>query len=300
MDEFSRDSPPIHDHSAAMIGIFDSGFGGLTILRGLGNLPSTPDIIYLGDNGRAPYGQRSGAEIVALTRANVDYLFNRGCRLVILACNTAATVALRDLQQNWLPHRPGPHPVNLLGIVVPTIEHATGMDWAEMNPRLAISDPHRLGLFATSRTVDSHVYDIEIAKRRPDIQLISEACPGLAGAIESGAGHGDLKAQVNQHVSALLKRCGAQPPAKAILGCTHYPLIADLFSSALGPGIELVDQAKAVSAALSRYLHRHPEYVVPGQGRHLYLSTGYSACALHRIESYWGRPLPFEMITPPV
>ncbi len=282
-----------------MIGIFDSGFGGLTILRGLGRLPQNPDIIYLGDNSRAPYGQRTGAEIVALTRANVDYLFNRGCRLVILACNTAATIALRPLQQHWLPHRRNPHPVNLLGIVVPTIEHATGMDWADVNPRQTATDPHRLALFATSRTVDSHVYDIEIAKRRPDIQLISEACPGLVAAIEAGAAHSDLKAQTDQHVTALLGRCGAHRPAKAILGCTHYPLIADLFSSALGPDIELVDQAQAVAEALARYLVRHPEYALPGQGRHLYLSTGYSPDALHRIESYWGSLLPFERIEPP-
>ena len=282
-----------------MIGIFDSGFGGLTILRALERLPLHPDIIYFGDNCRAPYGQRTGADIVALTRANVDYLFNQGCRLVILACNTAATVALRDLQQNWLPNRPGPHPVNILGIVVPTIEQATGMDWAEIKPRKAAIDPHRLALFATSRTVDSHVYDIEIAKRRPDIHLISEACPGLAGAIEAGATHGDLQAQVDQHVKALLGRCGTHRPAKAILGCTHYPLIADLFSSALGPDIELVDQAQAVADALARYLIRHPEYALAGQGRHLYLSTGYSPDALHRIESYWGSALPFETITPP-
>jgi glutamate racemase len=254
----------------------------------------------LGDNGRAPYGQRTGEEIVALTRANVDYLFNRGCRLVILACNTAATIALRPLQQHWLPGRLSPHPVNVLGIVVPTIEHATGMDWAEIMPRSAATDPHRLALFATSRTVDSHVYDIEIAKRRPDIHLISEACPGLAGLIEAGAAHIDLKAQVDQHVAALLRRCGTHRPAKAILGCTHYPLIADLFSSALGPGIELVDQAQAVADALARYLARHPEYALPGQGRHLYLSTGYSPDALHRIESYWGSNLPFEVIASPL
>jgi glutamate racemase len=282
-----------------MIGIFDSGFGGLTILRALGQLPLNPDIIYLGDNGRAPYGQRSGAEIVALTRANVDYLFHQGCRLVILACNTAATAALRPLQQNWLPHRSSPHPVNILGIVVPTIEQATGMDWAEMNPRTMSTDPHRLALFATSRTVDSHVYDIEIAKRRPDIHLISEACPGLAGLIEAGAAFGDLKAQVDQHVAALLGRCGTHRPAKAILGCTHYPLIAGLFSSALGPQIGLVDQAQAVADSLARYLVRHPEYALQGQGRHLYLSTGYSPDALDRIESYWGSPLPFEKIAPP-
>lgn len=277
-----------------MIGVFDSGFGGLTILRALTRLPL--DFVYFGDNARAPYGARPGVEIVDLTRSATERLFEMGCRLVIIACNTASAVALRRLQQQWLPHRRGPR-VNILGIVVPTIEKATGLAWAETVPRKDLQDRHEVAVFATARTVESQVYSIEIAKRRPDIIVHQEACPGLASAIEAGADPAELRAMVTLHVDALAQRLDGRLPRRAILGCTHYPLVADFFAAALGPKVEIIDQPNAVASSLAAYLERHPEYVErPGRGACRFLSTGWQDAALAHAETFWGERLSFEPV----
>lgn len=196
------------------IGVFDSGVGGLTVHRELVARFPTRDFIYLGDQGHAPYGGRGGEDIVALTRAGCERLFEAGASVVVLACNTASAIALRRLQQTWIPgmrEKLG-RPVNVLGIIVPTIEAATGLPWsyeAERNGRNEGQKKEAIditGVFCTAATAMSRVYEIEIDKRREDLAVFTEACPGLAGLIELGAPAEELKVVVDDHVDALRRR----------------------------------------------------------------------------------------------
>jgi len=270
-----------------MIGVFDSGFGGLTVHRTL--IESLPgrDFAYLGDNRNAPYGVRPPIDVLNLTCAALERLFAEGCTLAVVACNTASTVALRWIQQQWLPVRRRDDGVarNVIGIVVPTIEAATGV--AETKPSSTIA------IFATRRTVESDCYPIEIGKRRPDLTVVQQACPELAGSIERGLPRRDLNALVVRYVGELLAKLHSAPEC-VILGCTHYPLVADLFAAALPPGVRMIHQPEATARALKTYLDRHPEYDGSHGGRRKFLSTGFSAEALPLIEKFWGGAVPFE------
>ena len=279
------------------IGVFDSGVGGLTVHHRLVERFPRADFVYLADQANAPYGSRSGEEIVALTRAGCERLFAEGCDVVVLACNTAASVALRRLQQTWLPgyRRELGRPVNILGIVVPTIEAATGLPWEheaqwreEKAEKLEI-----LGVFSTPATTRSRVYEIEIDKRRQDVAVFSEPCPELARMIEAGAPRDDLTAVIRGHVQALKTRIGRHPD-RAILGCTHYEIVADLFEAALPPGTPLIRQPGATADALERYFARHPE-LQPGQDAvRRFLTTGTPGEPNSLVETFWGAPLSFE------
>src|SRR5947209_7760476 len=194
------------------IGVFDSGIGGLSVHHALVARLPTADFIYLADQANTPYGGRGGEEIVDLTRAGCERLFEAGCDLVILACNTAASVALRRLQQTWLPgyRRALGRPVNVLGIIVPTIEAATGLPW-EHEPELRGDKVERLDIlavFSTPATANSRVYEIEIDKRRQDVAVFSQPCPELAGRIETAAARDDLAAAIQGHVSTITTRIG--------------------------------------------------------------------------------------------
>ena len=266
-----------------MIGVFDSGFGGLTVHRALIEALPEHDFVYLGDNHNAPYGVRPPIDVLNLTCAALERLFAEGCTLSIIACNTASTVALRWIQQQWLPVRRRSDGVarNVIGIVVPTIEAATGA-----------TEASTIAVFATRRTVESDVYPVEIGKRRPDIQVVQQACPDLAGSIERGMPRTHLCGLVDRYVSELLARLG-RPPECVILGCTHYPLVADLFAAALPPNVRMIHQPEAAAGALRSYLERHPEYVGQRTGRRKFLSTGFSTEALPLIEKFWGDEVPF-------
>jgi glutamate racemase len=279
------------------IGVFDSGLGGLTIHRALIDRFPRADFVFLGDQAHVPYGGRGGEEIVALTRAGCEALFERGCSLVVLACNTAASIALRRLQQTWLPsyRKALGRPVNVLGIIVPTIEAATGLPWEHEAERRGekVEQLDILGVFSTPATAASRVYEIEIDKRRQDIAVFSEPCPHLVRLIEAGAPCEELAAQVEGHVKALTRRIG-RAPDRAILGCTHYEIISDLFRAALPAGIPLIHQPGATADALERYLARHREYD-PGQsGRREFLTTGPPGSLNGHAEAFWGAPLRFE------
>jgi glutamate racemase len=278
-----------------MIGVFDSGFGGLTVHRALIEAMPGRDFIYLGDNRNAPYGKKPPIEVLNLTCAGLERLFAEGCTLAILACNTASTVALRWIQQQWLPprRREDGVPRNVIGIVVPTIEAATGLSWDEEPADVEKAKPSStVAVFATRRTVESACYPIEIRKRRPDITVVQQACPELAGAIEEGAPCDDIRAMVEQYVGEL--RRAVDTPDCVILGCTHYPLVADLFAGALPRGVPIIHQPEATARALRDYLDRHPEYDTGGAGRRIFLSTGFSADALPLIEKFWGGRVPFR------
>ena len=279
------------------IGVFDSGIGGLTVLQALVRALPGADITYLADQANSPYGGRPGEEIVELTRAGCVRLFDHGCDLVVLACNTAAAVALRRLQQTWLPdYRRGlGRPVNILGLIVPTIEAATGVDWREELARRddKIEKLDILGIFSTPATAASRVYEIEIAKRSDAVAVFSEPCATLARQIEAGEDDEALTTVVETHVAQLSRRIG-RPPDRAILGCTHYEIIADLFRAALPPGTPLIHQPGATADALARYLARHPEYVVGGAGARRFLTTGRPGPQNGLAARFWGEPLTFE------
>jgi len=281
------------------IGVFDSGIGGLSIHRRLVDRFPRADFVYLGDQAKAPYGPRPGPEIVELTRAGCEALFAQGCDLVVLACNTASAIALRRLQQSWLPgvrERLG-RPVNVLGVIVPTIEAATGLPWAhEPEPRgEKVERLDVIGVFCTRATAGSRVYEIEIHKRRQDVAAFSEPCAHLAGLIEQGAPRDRLQAVVEEHVAILDRRVG-RPPDRAILGCTHYEIVADLFTAALPPGTPLIHQPAALSDALERYLARHPEYEAGESGSRLFLTTGTPGAQHALAEAFWGAPLSFDRL----
>jgi glutamate racemase len=278
------------------IGVFDSGVGGLTVHHRLVERFPGADFVYLADQANAPYGGRPGEEIVALTRAGCIRLFEEGCDLVVLACNTAASVALRRLQQTWLPgyRKDLGRPVNVLGIVVPTIEAATGLPWEHEAERRGekIEKLDVLGIFSTPATANSRVYEIEIDKRRQDVAVFSEPCPELARMIESGAPRDGLAETIQGHVKALATRIG-RAPDRAILGCTHYEITADLFQQALPPGTPLIRQPEATADALARYLERHPELRQGAGGQRRFLTTGKPGAQHSLVETFWGTPLSF-------
>jgi len=279
------------------IGVFDSGIGGLSVHHALVAALPDADFVYLADQRMTPYGGRGGEEIVALTRAGCERLFAEGCDLVILACNTAASVALRRLQQTWLPgfREAFGRPVNVLGIIVPTIEAATGLPWEHEAERRGDKVEHLdvLGVFSTPATARSRVYEIEIDKRRQDVAVFSEPCPDLARMIETGASDADLAGVIKGHVAALTRRVG-RPPDRAILGCTHYEIIADLFRAALPPGALLIHQPGATAAAIERYLARHPEYTPGAGGLRRFLTTGAPGLQNGLVSRFWGGPLSFD------
>jgi glutamate racemase len=279
------------------IGVFDSGVGGLTVHHRLVDRFPKADFIYLADQANAPYGGRPGEEIVELTKAGCVRLFEAGCDLVVLACNTAASVALRRLQQTWLPgyRRALGRPINVLGIVVPTIEAATGLPWEHEAERRGdkVEKLDILGVFSTPATANSRVYEIEIDKRRQDVAVFSEPCPELARMIEAGAARDELAQVIGGHVHALKTRIGRHPD-RAILGCTHYEIVADLFQAALPPGTPLIRQPDATADALARYLAHHPEFDPGHDAVRRFLTTGRPGAQHSLVETFWGGPLSFQ------
>jgi glutamate racemase len=277
------------------IGLFDSGVGGLSVARALVRRLPQADFLYLADQAHAPYGGRPGEEVVDLTRAAAARLFGAGADLVVLACNTASAIALRRLQQDWLPGHANVlgRPVNILGIIVPTIEAATGMGWTQAADPAAAARPDVLGVFATRGTVQSRVYEIEIAKRRPDIAVWGQPCPDLVPMIEGGASLADLAVAVQGYVAEMIARIG-RAPDRAILGCTHYEIIAGLFRDALPPGTPLIHQPEATAEALTAYLARHPEFEIGRAGTRRFWTTGEPGPQNAMVQAFWGGPLSFE------
>ena len=279
------------------IGVFDSGVGGLTVHRALVERLPAADFVYLADQANAPYGVRRGEEIVALTRAGCETLFLAGANLVVLACNTASAIALRRLQQTWLPGYRDTigRPVNILGIIVPTIEAATGVPWSQQHAAAVPPAARRetVGIFSTSATAASEVYEIEMGKRRPDLEVHSEPCPTLARLIESAAGAVELATVVENHVMSLRSRIGRDPD-RAILGCTHYEIVADMFRAALPPGTPLIHQPAATADAIAAYLDHHAQYPAGTGGTRRFLTTGTPGPQSRLVEAFWGAPLSFE------
>ncbi len=249
-----------------MIGVFDSGHGGLTVFRALVARFPDVDFVYFGDHAKAPYGNRPSDEVVDLTRAGVETLFRAGARLVLLACNTATCVAARSLQQEWLPTSEWTGR-NVLGIVAPTVEAATQTPWAVSTPQYPQKyNTDVIAVFGTTRTITSFVYPEEIRKRCPRATVVQQICADLAGAIEAARPEAELEALVKTAVDGMMAQTGGIPPHRAILGCTHYPLVEPLFRRHLAPFTRLLSQPEVVSDSFEDYLSRRPQYT-GGQGR---------------------------------
>ena len=230
---------------AGPIGIFDSGYGGLTILSRIQETLPEYDYIYLGDNARTPYGTRSFEVVYEFTLQAVNKLFEMGCQLVILACNTASAKALRSIQQKDLPHIDPKRRV--LGVIRPTAECIGN-----------ITRSRHVGILGTAGTIKSQSYVLEIQKLFPDIQVSGEACPLWVPLVESteynspGADY-----FVQQHIERLLQK--DTNTDTLILGCTHYPLLIEKIKQYTPQGISIVAQGEYVARSLQDYLHRHPE-----------------------------------------
>jgi glutamate racemase len=280
-----------------MIGVFDSGLGGLTVLRALVDRFPDKSFLYLGDHANVPYGNRSSAEVIDLTRASVEALFSQGCKLVLLGCNTATAVAARHLQQTWLPaSRWKGH--NILGIVAPTVEAATQTPWAVSGPQYPQKyNTDVVAVFGTTRTISSGVYPEEIRKRCPRVTVVQQICSRLAGAIEDEAPEAELEGLVVEGVQGLLAQTNGLPPHRAILGCTHFPLVEHLFRRHLPPFTRILSQPEVVADSLEDYLARHAHYTAGDPGGSLTLLTTASNPAeiSARARVFWPEVAAFDL-----
>lgn len=227
------------------IGVFDSGFGGLSILREIRKTLPQYDYLFLGDNARAPYGSRSFDLVYDFTLQAVRYLFEQGCHLVILACNTASAKALRTIQQHDLPQIDPMRRV--LGVIRPTVEKVGD-----------ITHTGHVGIFGTPGTIQSQSYDIEIAKLHPSFKVYGQACPMWVPLVENQESDGPgADYFVKKYIDALL----SQSPDidSVILGCTHYPLLMDKIKQYMPERVSVIPQGEIVAHSLADYLQRHPE-----------------------------------------
>lgn len=282
-----------------MIGVFDSGLGGLTVLRKLAERFPDVSFCYLGDHANVPYGNRPSDTIVELTRRGVEALFERGARLVLLGCNTATAVAARRLQQNWLPGS-GWTGHNVIGIVAPTVEAATQTPWAVTTPQYPQKfNSDLVAVFGTTRTITSGVYREEIRKRCPRVEVLQQICAHLAGAIEDEASREELDGLVRDGVGALMEQARGGLPHRAILGCTHFPLVEDLFRVHLPPSTRILSQPEIVADSLEDYLSRHPHYLGghhPQPRNLIMLTTGEAAEISARAAVFWPVAPPFAHV----
>ena len=281
-----------------MIGIFDSGHGGLTVLKALTGRFPDQRFLYFGDHANAPFGNRPSEEIVALTRGAVERLFGLGCGLVVLGCNTATCVAARALQRDWLAASAYAGTHNILGIVAPTVEAATQTPWGLTTPQYPQKyNTDLVAVFGTMRTITSFAYPEEIRKRCPKVVVVQQICAELAGAIETAAPDAELDRLVKVGVDGLMAQTGGAPPHRAILGCTHFPLVEALFRRHLPPFTRLLSQPEVVADSLEHYLDRHPRYRAGGAGAGLrLLTTGRpeEVSAIARV--FWPEAPPFEAL----
>ncbi len=266
------------------VGVFDSGLGGLTVLSALQKrLPDVP-FVYLGDNAHAPYGVRTADDIFALTCAAVERLWAEGCDLVILACNTASAAALRRMQEKWIPADK-----RVLGVFVPLIEALTERQWGDNSPPREVGVKH-VALFATPATVASRAFQRELAFRAIGVDVEAQPCGGVVDAIESGD-EALAESLVRAHVEALKRRM--PHPQAAVLGCTHYPLMEQVFAQALGPGVKVYSQADLVAESLADYLARRPGFLGHGQVSR-FLTTGDPARVSDKATQFLRHRIAFE------
>jgi glutamate racemase len=267
------------------IGIFDSGYGGLTILHGIRQLLPQYDYLYLGDNARAPYGPRSFDVVYEFTLQAVTRLFEMGCHLVILGCNTASAKALRTIQQNDLPKLDAERRV--LGIIRPTAE-VIG----------SLTHNRHVGIFATEGTIKSESYNLEIHKLHPDIQVSGVACPFWVPLVEYNEADSPgadyfVKKRIDQLMSL-------DPQIDTIiLGCTHYPILLPKIHKYIPEGIRIISQGEYVASSLQQYFERHPdmEKRCTKNGQTRYLTTENPEKFQESAQLFLHEPVEVENIT---
>lgn len=265
-----------------MIGVFDSGFGGLVVLREFLQLLPQYDYLYLGDNARIPYGTRSDRVVYRFTEQAVDFLFAQGCELIILACHTASAKALRTIQQRYLPAR---HPERrVLGVLIPTVEEA-----------LALSRNRRIGVIATEGTVTSRSFELELHKLDPHVQVYQQACPLLVPLIEEGEQDWEGTRLILRRYLAPLR---AAQVDTLILGCTHYSILKDKIREEMGPTVHLVCSGQVSAVKLVDYLRRHPEMEcrLSRQGSRRYLTTDLTPRFARLAGLFMGEPVAAEVV----
>jgi glutamate racemase len=267
------------------IGIFDSGYGGLTILHGIRQLLPEYDYLYLGDNARAPYGTRSFDVVYEFTRQAVERLFEMGCQLVILGCNTASAKALRTIQQHdllkWDPGR------RVLGIIRPTAEIIG-----------TLTRTRHVGIFATEGTIKSESYNLEIQKLWPDIVVSGVACPFWVPLVEyNEADSPGADYFVKKRIDQLLRLDSEIDTI--ILGCTHYPLLLPKIHKYIPRGIRIVSQGEYVAGSLQQYFKQHPslEQRCTRGGQVHYLTTENSEKFKESAQIFLHEPVEVETIT---
>ncbi len=234
-----------YNNEQAPIGVFDSGFGGLTILRDIRRVLPQYDYLFIGDNARAPYGTRSRELVYEFTLQAVKHLFAQGCHLVILACNTASAEALRTIQQQDLPTLAPDRRV--LGVVRPTVEKVG-----------ELTRSGHIGVFGTPGTIASRSYNIEIEGMYPSYKVHGHACPMWVPLVENReSGNEGADYFVKKDIDLLMSECPTIDTI--ILGCTHYPLLIDKINQYRPQGVNIIQQGPIVADSLADYLHRHPE-----------------------------------------
>lgn len=266
----------------APIGIFDSGYGGLTILKEIVELLPEYDYLYLGDNARAPYGTKDYETIYQYTLQAVNWFFDKGCSLVILACNTASAKALRSIQQNDLPKIEANKRV--LGVIRPTSEIIG-----------EYTKSKHVGVLGTTGTITSNSYPIEIEKFFPDIIVSQEACPEWVALVESNnLQSAETDHFVQLHISQILGKDSQIDTL--LLACTHYPLLMDKIKQYTPQGIAVISQGKIVAESLKNYLSRHEiiESACSKKGSRQFYTTGNSADFNDHASLFFGSPVSCE------
>lgn len=259
------------------IGVFDSGFGGLEILRELVSLLPEYDFLYLGDTARNPYGTRSQEVIYQFTEQAVDYLFEQNCPLIVLACNTVSSRALRKIQQDYLPKN---FPTRrVLGVVIPACEEAVG-----------ITKNNKIGVIGTEGTVESDVFVRELIKLNSKVEVFQQACPLLVSIVESGEDENQVADIALKNYFAPLVRKGIDT---LILGCTHYGILEKKIGQVVGKKMRLIIEGKVVANKLQKYLERHPEIKsqLSVKSRVRFLTTDLSEKFEILGSRFFGRPI---------
>ena len=265
------------------IGFFDSGLGGLSIMRSVVQQLPQYNYVYLGDTAHKPYGPKPGPEVRGFTQAAMGFLFDQGCELFIVTCNTASAQALDFIQMQFLPQY-APHR-HVLGVVVPAAEAA-----------VMATKNNRIGVIATQGTVDTRVFGEEIQKLRPEATVYQQAAPELVSLIESGLHHGqEMKMMLRHYLQALR----ASDIDTLVLGCTHYELIADQIAEIMGPQVTIIHEGPAVADRTQDYLYRHSDLshklVTGSERRFCYTSSAAVFAGLSR--EFYGSPITAEEVT---
>lgn len=260
-----------------MIGVFDSGYGGLTIFKEIEKSLAQYDFVYLGDNARAPYGDRSQKVVYNYTTQAIDYLFSRGCNLIILACNTATALALRKIQQEYLPQKHSGK--NVLGVIRPLVEEVG--DLARKNT---------VAVLGTTSTVESGSYIEEFGNIDRNIKVVQQACPLLVPLIEQSK---ENSPETNIVLMEYMRPVKAVNPDVVVLGCTHYGFLADAIKKYFGNETKILDSGKIVARKLVQYLENHPNIVLPASGEPLreFLTTNSNEKFDLAAEKFLGRKI---------